>query len=77
MLVQTTSIGSRVMGTVYDRALRYEIGPEVSPNDSILEPDLAESWDVSPDGKAILFHVRKGVKCPEHSSSKLKRVHSL
>ena len=28
----------------------------------VLAPELAERWDVSPDGKLITFYLHKGVK---------------
>jgi oligopeptide transport system substrate-binding protein len=32
-----------------------------SPNNEI-EPNLAEKWDISPDGRVYTFHLKKGVK---------------
>jgi peptide/nickel transport system substrate-binding protein len=42
-------------GYVFNGLVRYDKNLK-------LEGELAESWDVSPDGKRITFHLRKGVK---------------
>ncbi|PWB61930.1 MAG: peptide-binding protein, partial [Deltaproteobacteria bacterium] len=42
-------------GYVFNGLVRYD-------KDLKLEGELAESWDISPDGKKITFHLRKGVK---------------
>jgi len=42
--------------TVYNRLVEFERGG------TKVEPGLAESWDVSPDGKVYTFHLRHGVK---------------
>jgi len=41
---------------VYNRLVDFKAGT------TELEPSLAESWDVSEDGKVYTFHLRKGVK---------------
>jgi peptide/nickel transport system substrate-binding protein len=40
---------------IYDQLVR------VAPGSEAVEPDLATSWDVSPDGKTYTFHLRTGV----------------
>jgi peptide/nickel transport system substrate-binding protein len=46
---------STVSSKIFDGLVK--LGPEFK-----LEPDLATSWSVSPDGKTIVFNLRHGVK---------------
>jgi peptide/nickel transport system substrate-binding protein len=45
-----------IMSCLYNGLVKYKEGSWD------VVPDLAESWEVSPDGKAITFHLRKGVQ---------------
>lgn len=40
----------------------YEGLIKINPKDLSLIPGLAEKWEISGDGRTILFHLRKGVK---------------
>jgi dipeptide transport system substrate-binding protein len=49
---------------IYNRLIESKIGT------TNLVPGLAESWDISPDGKTYTFHLRHGVKW--HSNATFK-----
>jgi peptide/nickel transport system substrate-binding protein len=53
-LLASDSSSHDVAGHVYNGLVRYD-------RNLRLEGDLARSWDVSPDGLTITFHLRKGV----------------
>lgn len=48
-----------IVGWMYNGLVRFKPG-SADPKD--LEPDLAERWETTPDGKSWTFHLRKGVK---------------
>ena len=54
-LLASDSASHEVAGYVFNGLIRYD-------KDLKLEGDLAESWEVSPDGLTIIFHLRRGVK---------------
>jgi len=54
-ILSADSASSDVAGLVYNGLVRYD-------KDLKLEGDLARSWEVSPDGLGITFHLRRGVK---------------
>lgn len=49
------SASHSVAGLVFNGLVKYD-------TDLSIKGDLAESWDISPDGLIITFHLRKGVK---------------
>lgn len=49
---------SAVLGHLYNNLIRYNL---VDGLRTII-PDLAESWELSPDGKTYTFHLRQGVQ---------------
>ncbi len=55
-----SSVELFIVYAMFDALVRYPPGKE--GNLQAIEPDLAEKWDVSADGKTFTFYLRKGIK---------------
>lgn len=55
-----TTPDKAIIGWMFNGLVRFKPGT-MDPEQ--IEPDLAESWDSSPDQLAWAFHLRKGVQC--------------
>jgi peptide/nickel transport system substrate-binding protein len=53
-MLASDSASAGITGHLFNGLTKYD-------KDIVLKGDLAESWDVSPDGLTITFHLRKGV----------------
>ncbi len=51
-----------VPNMVYNRLIGFVGGPDVDPSKVALEPELATSWERSPDGMAYTFKIKPGIK---------------
>ncbi len=60
-----------VLRAVTRQLVTYPGSPTDLRDDTKLVPDLAESWDVSPDGKTYTFHLRDGVNYSGASTRKI------
>ena len=49
------------IGLVYSRLIGFETGPDLEPSDQVLEPDLAEDWEIAEDGLTYTFNLRDDV----------------
>lgn len=60
MVTNDPSAMGIVSGTVYSKLVEFATGPDVKGLKVV--PDLAESWEISPDGLTYTFHLRDDVR---------------
>ena len=54
--------GDSALGQAYAPLLAFKTGPDVQFSDQVLIPNLAQSWQASPDATTYTFHLRQGAK---------------
>ena len=57
-----SSTTQSLVGMCYSRLLAFKTGPDVEYGEQVLEGDLAESWEESPDGLTYTFTLRDDVR---------------
>jgi ABC-type transport system substrate-binding protein len=60
--VGSSNTNPYVIKNAYASLLRFKVGDDIQFSQAIVEPYLAERWEVSPDVKTYTFHLRKDVK---------------
>lgn len=58
----STSTNPTFIKLGYSYLMRLKTGADIGVSERIIEPQLAERWDVSPDATTFTFHLRKGVR---------------
>jgi dipeptide transport system substrate-binding protein len=66
-MLNTTGTTFDANHPIYDKLVEFK------PGTTEVQPDLAESWDVSADGKTYTFHLRHGVKWQSNAQFKPTR----
>ncbi len=49
-------------GLAYNSLVGFDRSPEVKYDEQVMRPEIAERWEVAPDGKTFTYYLRKGVK---------------
>jgi peptide/nickel transport system substrate-binding protein len=50
------------VGLVYNRLLTFATGPDIAYDDQVLVGELADRWEMAPDGLVYTFHLREDVR---------------
>lgn len=66
-LYYSSAYDGYVVDMVYNKLLEYDVN-------NTLQPALAESYEASPDGKSVTFHLKKGIKFSDESTFDAKDV---
>jgi len=56
------SPGQEALAMAYNSLLSFKSDPGLDYTEMVLQPDLAQRWEVSPDGKTYTFDLRRGAK---------------